>query len=1510
MQKNKLFTLLILVLAVSTIFSMMAFSVSGEETDAVDHPHNTDTTHCACGGFGAVEGSGHTECAEETWTAWTNGMASPTAGNYYLAEDVTITTAITLSGDFKLCLNGYTLTCNGSRLFTHVVNGYRALDICDCSQGKTGKITSNYVANQGGIIYFGRGRINMFSGTLEQTAASSTVNGGVIRMGYGSDKNNMPGAFWMYGGKITSGVGTNGGNIYAGNSSEITINLLGGTVTEGSAKLGGNIYITNGTLNLKGTTISNGKCDVTGGSGGNVACYSNNTSPVMNMSDGWIYGGSASGYGDNIQIQGSTTTFNMTGGYIGLENQTVTDSGHNLNLVNASFNMTGGTIKGLARATCTGTNACNITINQNAHISGAKENLLIANNNVVLNIGSEENALGENGKVGISLASGYTNATFANATADPEGKVYSDSDYYDVVCTEGKLALTANTMQVGYSQINIAPAVGTPLGGYGKSTDRLSTGNEEGNGLTATVVAITDDQGKTVLLITADLVGISDNIVAKARTAIHEATGIPVQQIIIAATHTHAAPDLSLTANDAITAYKDELYTKLANAAVAALADQAPATMAIAKVDLNGLNRVRHYTDGNGNYYGYQHWANEAGATQSIADADSTMQLVKFDRGADKTPVVIANWQVHPNVLGNVDYASADLIGVFRTTLNTATGWNVAYFSGAGANLTANASGSETTSAHKAIGQAMADVAGGKDVVFTEVGLGKIELERVMYAAPLKSITQAQYDAACAFLASEDTSWNAAKAAGYNSFYEAKAIKRVYELKSTTKSLELSVISLGDVAFVAAPYEMFDTDGKTIKAAPSHKMVVLMSQANGSIGYITTNLSDNYVNGVYEQDMSIFASGTGVKLANQYVAMLAESISDEYCVCGGQCVGRQEHTCEKVVWNAIPENGTMPTSGNYYLDSDLTLSYTSGICSVDGALALDLHGNTLTLHATGKGRAFSLGAGETLSICDSVGGGKIILTGNLKQAGGLIFNNQGTANIYGGTIDASAISASADGVIIRNAAGSKCSLYNTTLIGGTTTGNGGAISNAGTLNVYTDATVMNGSVKQGGNIYSATTAVRIWGNVTGGTASDKGGNIYAAYTTYVYGQVDGGSAKQGGNIFQSQNTLFLFGAAVENAQCGGGVYINKGAKVTVGGQTVIDQNQMDASTTVNLYLSAGTMIGLGTSNEPIKTGAKVGITQADPAEPFASLASANLQQGVEYADIFYKQDEECNIIEKEGYLHFPCAYAYYSNNGVFLAQEYCSIEEAIAHEGMIYVRLGADRHTELNLATDLYLDLAGYSITAAVNVAEGATLYGLDSATNDFDISDGYGKISAINGNYAMLHGKKLTNNLNRYVTIEEEDGISFHRYYAALTATSLNPAHDALGYRATFRGDSMVQEAVESFGFHMWVAGGKVKTYLMTGSFADNQVVTLRLKNILACGGGEMKISAQAVVKFQHIADYAVGSTQTTTMKSVLQAVNDAWADYSDVQKQAVQALCAKYEITKNWELSNIIAA
>ena len=61
-----------------------------------------------------------------------------------------------------------------------------------------------------------------------------------------------------------------------------------------------------------------------------------------------------------------------------------------------------------------------------------------------------------------------------------------------------------------------------------------------------------------------------------------------------------------------------------------------------------------------------------------------------------------------------------------------------------------------------------------------------------------------------------------------------------------------------------------------------------------------------------------------------------------------------------------------------------------------------------------------------------------------------------------------------------------------------------------------------------------------------------------------------------------------------------------------------------------------------------------------------------------------------------------------------------------------------------------------------------------------------------------------------------------------------------------------------------------------------------------------------------EHQAAAAVGETITsgeycTTMKQVLQSVNENWEIYTQNQQDAVKALCEQYPVTKNWELTNI---
>ncbi len=100
---------------------------------------------------------------DKEWTATSGNL---TSGNYYLKESnaPALTDNITIpEGEtVNLCLNGNTLNMGDCYI---KIGKNAALNICDCSADKTGKIT----AAEQYTLYADYGTINLFSGTVENT---------------------------------------------------------------------------------------------------------------------------------------------------------------------------------------------------------------------------------------------------------------------------------------------------------------------------------------------------------------------------------------------------------------------------------------------------------------------------------------------------------------------------------------------------------------------------------------------------------------------------------------------------------------------------------------------------------------------------------------------------------------------------------------------------------------------------------------------------------------------------------------------------------------------------------------------------------------------------------------------------------------------------------------------------------------------------------------------------------------------------------------------------------------------------------------------------------------------------------------------------------------------------------------------------------------------------------------------------------------------------------------------
>ena len=186
-------------------------------------------THAVCGESCTHNGA-HSDAV---WQPISNesGLKSATAGHYYLANDIQLNSVWTPKDGVVLCLNGNSITANGSFTAINVLQNY-TFTLTDCKG--TGRITRT----QGGTgrgVYMSGGTFNMYGGE---------ITGNLVHAGDGGGVRVKSGTFNMYGGSITknaareasSGTGGNGGGVY----------VNGGT------------FKMNGTSKVTGNTASNG----------------------------------------------------------------------------------------------------------------------------------------------------------------------------------------------------------------------------------------------------------------------------------------------------------------------------------------------------------------------------------------------------------------------------------------------------------------------------------------------------------------------------------------------------------------------------------------------------------------------------------------------------------------------------------------------------------------------------------------------------------------------------------------------------------------------------------------------------------------------------------------------------------------------------------------------------------------------------------------------------------------------------------------------------------------------------------------------------------------------------------------------------------------------------------------------------------------------------------------------------------------------------------------------------
>ena len=127
--------------------------------------------------------------------------------------------------------------------------------------------------------------------------------------------------------------------------------------------------------------------------------------------------------------------------------------------------------------------------------------------------------------------------------------------------------------------------------------------------------------------------------------------------------------------------------------------------------------------------------------------------------------------------------------------------------------------------------------------------------------------------------------------------------------------------------------------------------------------------------------------------------------------------------------------------------------------------------------------------------------------------------------------------------------------------------------------------------------------------------------------------------------------------------------------------------------------------------------------------------------------------------------------------------------------------------TTENITTDknLYLDLNGCTVTGAISVMGTHKLYGMDSATDEYDGTSA-GKIDGkVTGTVAPVFETKLkANEDHRYVSIQSGNSYSFHRFNISVSGYRFELAAPkcALFFIGKFQGDDAAKNHLTELGF------------------------------------------------------------------------------------------------------------
>ncbi len=452
--------------------------------------------------------------------------------------------------------------------------------------------------------------------------------------------------------------------------------------------------------------------------------------------------------------------------------------------------------------------------------------------------------------------------------------------------------------EVGFAKTNVTPPLRIGVAGY--YIPRYAKGVLDE--LEIRTLALCCGE-KKILMISVPVCGVSKANFEKFSAAIEKMTGVSSENVFMSATHTHTGGLISESTSfpaeqSVIDRYNDFMTERIADSAVLALSDLAPAKMGyITGYAPERVAYIRRYKMKDGSTMTCPP-INDPNIDYPIGELDQRVHVLRFDR-EDKKNIVLVNYGLHADTI-NGEMISSDWPHWMYKTIDAAIGAESIFFNGAEGDV---------GSTHVfPVGGDMNDTEISFDNEMKSPGMARF-VGRAIAGTVLQVYDKAHFidvDSIDILKKSITVDANVPEpkdmplAKKYKELHEAgrddeipyKAMQlttvvaealRMCRMENGPKEyvLDLTGLKIGDVAFVGIPGEPFTELGVEIKKAEGYKMIMPCSLTNDSAGYFPVKSA--FDEGGYEARTSRYKGDVAEKIIEGGKELLDELLQFEQC---------------------------------------------------------------------------------------------------------------------------------------------------------------------------------------------------------------------------------------------------------------------------------------------------------------------------------------------------------------------------------------------------------------------------------------------------------------------------------------------------------------------------------------------------------------------------------------------------------------------------------------------------